>query len=292
MKKIMLLCFFALKISADSAVADLVIFSHKRPLQLYALLESIVDNVQGLGQVTVVYHPHNEGYEQAYQIVQDDFCGVEFLKQDMENSQMDFKQLTLQGAFASDSAYLLFAVDDMIVTDSINVHECIALLEQTNAYAFYLRLGKNIIFDYQASKAHPRAPGKLIQKNFYTWNFAKGIGTWRYPHTVDMALYRKSDIENFLRTTQYNNPNELEASWARNKRTAMNKTGICFEHSKVINIPTNCVQDTFANKNMNKFSPKKLLSLFNDGYKIDLKPFAKINNNSTHMPYTFEFCQR
>lgn len=295
MKRIIVLCsmlFFSINGTARDAVADLVIFSHKRPLQLYALLESIVDNVQGLGQVIVVCRANDDDYDQAYKCVHDDFCGVEFLKQTVEGSQNDFKQLTLQGVFGSPCEYILFAVDDMIVTDCIDLNECADLLKQTSAYAFYLRLGENITFSYQSGKTYLAVPGKVFNKNAHSWNFADGVEAWGYPHTVDMAMYKKADIENFFKTARYNNPNELEARWSKNIKHLKGRQGVCFTHSKVINVPLNRVQTTFANKNMKTLSPEKLLSLFNNGYKIDLRPLHVLDNNSTHIDYTFEFCLR
>ena len=42
--------------------ADLVIFSYNRPLQLYALLESITNYVTGLDKIMVIYRSSDARY--------------------------------------------------------------------------------------------------------------------------------------------------------------------------------------------------------------------------------------
>jgi hypothetical protein len=123
--------------------ADLVIFSFNRPLQLYALLESLEKHCQGISETHVIYRASDDTFDCGYRLVMEDFNHVHYHKQG-ENPQQDFKPLTLHGAFESPSNYIIFAVDDIVVKESVDLTQCICALEKYNAYGFYLRLGKNL----------------------------------------------------------------------------------------------------------------------------------------------------
>ena len=41
-----------------------------------------------------------------------------------------------------------------------------------------------------------------------------------------------------------------------------------------------------------EYTPEKLLLKFNQGFKIDIKKFYKINNNGPHIESEFEFIPR
>mgnify|MGYP006298258053 CR=1 FL=1 len=172
MKKITFL-FIALLATGSfwiSAQTDLIIFSYNRPLQLYALLESVEKNVVGLSHSFVIYRA-DEPYKDAYNQVKKKFASVEFLAQGSQ-PKTDFKPLTLRALEASSSNYVVFAVDDIVVKASIDLNECVRLLEQSRAYGFYLRLGLNLTQCYPYNnRAQALPPLKKIdeQKKIYSW---------------------------------------------------------------------------------------------------------------------------
>jgi hypothetical protein len=131
--------------------SDLVVFSYNRPLQLYSFLESFFHYTKGWNKIWVVYRSSNERYEQGYQIVKKKFPLVRFLQQSTF-PECDFKPLTLQAIFSSSSKaqYITCAVDDMIVTDQVDLKECSQAIEKYNTCAFYLRLGTNITYCYMS----------------------------------------------------------------------------------------------------------------------------------------------
>ena len=62
--------------------ADLIIFSYDRPMQLFALLESIEKNVVGLNKTNVIYRSSNNEFEVGYEIVKKSFPTSNYVKQD------------------------------------------------------------------------------------------------------------------------------------------------------------------------------------------------------------------
>src|SRR5579872_5804364 len=184
---------------------DFVVFSYDRPLQLYALLESVQTCIKGIEQAHVIYRVSNMHYMEGYQEVNNTFPTIIFHKQG-NNPEKDFKQLTLKAAFESPSEYIMFAVDDIVVKDYVDLAECVAILEKSQAYGFYLRLGMNLTCSYPASQVQKQPPFKQINDKVVSWQFNQGEINWGYPNTVDMTIYRKKDIRSDLMQMNYSGP--------------------------------------------------------------------------------------
>lgn len=280
------LCF-----AGESQKADLVIFSYDRPLQLFALLESAQLYIKGLGQTTVIYRVSNEQFAQAYQEVAHWFGDVQFLKQGANPAQ-DFKPLTLHAVFDAPNDYILFAVDDDIVKNFINIERDIEYLEYYDSYALFYRLGLHLSYCHPMARAQKVPVHEWLEDDLYTWRFCDGEYDWGYPHTVDMTLYRKNDIEHDLKTMDYRSPNTFEGRWAGIAGSIMNKKGLFYVASKMVNVPLNRVQSDCNNRHMNLLSPQELLDLFNRGLKMDIAPFYRIINNGAHTEYVPKFVER
>lgn len=284
--------FFSLNLQSmesQNLKADLVIFSYDRPLQLYALLESLEKYVGGLETQVIIYRTSNDEFEKAYQEVIRDFPYFVYCKQQFVS---DFKPLTLKAAFDSPSSYIIFAVDDIIIKDFINITQCIELIEKYRAYGFYPWLGKNITQCYSYNScAQPMPQSMEVEKGIFAWYFCDGSYDWNYPHTVDFALYRKKDIECDLKNLEYTSPNTLEAVWAGQSKRIQNNIGLCFEISKSINLPLNRVSE-FRNRHMNFMKPVQMLEVFNQKLKIDIQPLFKMMNSDPHTAYAPSFIER
>lgn len=271
--------------------ADLVVFSYDRPMQLYALLESANMYIDGLGDMQVIYRTSNERYAAAYEQMQQDFRSVRFIKQGMHPEQ-DFKSLTKQAAFGSLNEYVLFAVDDNIVKEFINIAQSIDLMEKNNAYGFFFRLGKNLTECYSGNCAQSVPPLTMVDNGVFAWTFAQGQHDWAYPHTVDMTLYKKQDIATMLHAFDYANPNMLESHWAGVGYKVMHRIGLCHATTKIVGVPLNRVQNSFANRCMKGITTDQLLELFEQGFKIDIHDLYKVCNYGAHMEYMPHFVQR
>ena len=276
-----------------STCADMVIFSYHRPAQLYALCESLKKYiVRGCGTVSVIYRADTDEYRAGYALVQKDFSDIVFLSQS-DNPHADFKPLTLQATFESPCDYVVFAVDDIIIKDFIDLTECIQALQKTGAYGFYLRLGVNLSQCYMLSCSQGLPRFQRVSPRVLAWQLSIGQHDWGYPNTVDMTVYRKSDIRTPLTTLSYYGPNLLEGYWAQQGTGNQYAMGLCYIHSKIVNIPCNRVQDVFAgNRFMHALSPQELLQLFVSGKKIAIDDFARIANPAAHAEYDFRFIDR
>lgn len=267
-------------------MCDLIIFSFDRPMQLWAYLESIYIYIVGIHKIFVIYRTSTDAFEKAYEQVKIAFPEIIFLQQQNKNPTAQFKPLLLETTFSfSTSNYVVFGVDDIIVTDYVDINACLGALAQEKAYGFFLRIGKNITKCYTCGfKGEYKIPPLKEIKNFrniFLWKFAEGVHGWSYIHTVDMTIYAKKDIKDFLYSLEYKTPNQLEGRWA--KKVDRKKKGLCFERSKMVNIPINRVQNDYHNMSMNLFSTGEMLDLFNQGKRIDISPFFQIKNQACHM---------
>ncbi|MDB6081733.1 MAG: hypothetical protein JWO53_1005 [Chlamydiia bacterium] len=270
---------------------DTIAFSFDRPLQLYAYLESTEKYLRGVGVTHVIYRATNEDYERAYLEVAHRFPTTIFHKQSIEPHN-NFKELVLSSLYSKDSpsSYMLFAVDDLIVKDYVDLEVCTQALEEQQAWGFFLRLGKNINYCYMIDKSTPLPKGVDLEKNMFCRQFFQGDGDWGYPNTTDMTVYRKNDLTQFLQNEEFINPNSLELSWQ--KWIKMDGKGLCFQTSKNINIPLNVVNLSWCNRHNHSFTPQELLEKFGQGKKMDITAFHQIENISPHIDLMPTFVDR
>lgn len=270
---------------------DLVIFSFDRPLQVYALLESCEHYFSGLNSLHLVYRCSDDAFNEGYKVVKKRFPYVIFHKQSNKKAGKDFKKLLLDAVFGkkSKARYIMFAVDDMLVTNFVNLSKCVDAMRKKHPWFFSLRLGKNIQLDTILNIPCPPPKRKKYGKNMFSWKFKDGKGGWNYPNTVDMTIYRKKDVRYFLTKTPYTNPNILEGAWSLQK--SKRRTGLAFNSSKVVNIPLNVVNPYWTSQSM-EIPTSELLEIFNNGQKIDIAPFYKMRPYATHVPATFSYIPR
>lgn len=280
-------------LAVDPGLLTDVCNSFNRPMQLYAHLKSVRRHIPELTDINVIYRADKE-YEAAYEIVKASFPEVKFFKQGASPSQ-DYKPLTMQCAFGRRDGYLMFSVDDIIVTYAVDLGVCLRKLEETKAYCVHLRLGKNIIYCYATRSHRSIATAVPVLKDegdgMFSWRFGSGRGDWRYQNSMDMAIYRKADVYKFFSTTPFKNPH-FECAW-NGRASNRNRRGLCFGHSKIVNIPTNIVTQYGKNRYAkNGYSPQTLLDKFNEGYEINIDRFSHIDNQSPHEEHDFEFIKR
>lgn len=273
-----------------STTSDVIVFSYNRPMQLYALLESIELYVTNVDSISIIYRASSKQFEKGYQAVKNRFSNCFFHKQS-DNPYADFKPLTMSLIQKGKSDYVMFAVDDNIVKDAVDCRYCISLLEKTGAYGFYLRLGKNLSYCLPCKSAQTVPPLALVQDDVYSWIFNQAQLDWAYPNTVDMTLYRKKDVLADLSCISFSYPNPMEGRWSQMANKVAGRRGLCFQFSKILNVPLNRVQPDYHSQSM-EIDPKILLDTFLNGFKLDIQAFKKLNNISAHIEVEPSFCTR
>lgn len=268
---------------------NLIIFSYNRPAQLYALLESIEKHLTGISSTTVICRASSDRYRRAYGLVEQKFSTTNFWFQGQIPSQ-DFKTLTMKALQENAAKYVCFAVDDIIVKKKADLEYYTNILDHSGAYGFYLRLGKHLNYCYPMSADQALPPLRDLGHELVAFVFSTGTHDWRYPNTVDMTIYRKTDVCPVFQSLNFTNPNELEGKWAALANKVDDRIGLCCAESVIVNIPLNIVNSS-GNRNMNIMSPETLLDLFEKGYKIDITPLYGIKNRSCHIEFNMTLIQ-
>ena len=280
--------------ASQDEFVDLAVFSYNRPLQLYAFLESCEKYTKNLHRIFVIYRSGNDHYEQGYHQVKEAFPNVTYLKQSEDTPYEDFAPLLRSAVFNRDMStarYVIFAVDDLVVKDEIDFKEGVMKLKQTGAYGLYYRMGSHVDYCYMQDFNQGIPPSIEVEKGLYAWQFSSGKGDWRYPNTVDMALFRKEDIYPYFLCMKFHNPNILEALW--NEHADLSQVGLYYEDSKVVNLPLNIVMENeWVNERICDVSTKDLLQLWENGLKMDIEPLHQIDNHSVHIDYEPSFIKR
>ena len=286
---ILLNCLTASLFASDAV--DLVVFSKNRPLQLYAFLESCEQYLAGANTISIIYYADSV-FAPAYDEVKTRFPYAQFLQQKELGARGDFKKLTVAASFTTDSPYIIFAVDDIVMIDAVDLRRCAQLLEQYQAYGFYLRLGTDITECYSENR-HTGCPTlKLREQDVYSWKFFRGTGDWGYPNTVDMTLFKKSDIQAYIKEMPYHSPNTFEGRWSGHASSVMQRRGLCFTTSKIVNFPLNLVQNDWNNRHSGECDPIFLLEKFQQGLKMDIAALHQFPHKAPHADYVPTFVMR
>jgi hypothetical protein len=266
--------------------SSLIIFSFDRPLQCEGLLATLEKHVTGLESVSVLYRTSSSTYDKAYECCFKNFTKypLSLIKQG-SSPREDFKPLLLSLLKNLKTDYVLFAVDDILIKGPIDLQECAQLLTSFNAYGFHLRLGKNTTYCYSAQVDSPLPPYKQINATTIAWNLNQGTAEWRYLNSLDMVLYRRNKVVNDFEQLRFHSPNTLEAAWANHgfSNGDLNNLALCYNESKIINIPLNLVQGDWKTAINMGYSLKELLELFELGYRINSSIYQTIDNIAPHM---------
>lgn len=276
------------ELRTPSPSLDLFIFSFDRPMQLYALLESIQVRMKGISHTTVLYRASDSEFEKAYETVKKDFKGINFCRHEGPH---DFQKITTDLVKQSQATHLVFGVDDIIVTHECDLTECLTLFEKTQAYSFALRLGKNITSCYAADIPGTAFPTfSQVTPTVISFKWGDAPYEWNFPHSLDMNIYRRSTVMNYISSNhQWHSPFYMENKWWGIKPE--NTLCLCFETSKLVNIPMNVVALDWNSRNMGG-SKYNLLKKFNDGEKINIECVRNYVSQSPHEEIAVTFTKR
>jgi len=272
---------------------DIICFSYDRPMQLQALLASIQKRTTGIGKIVVVYRSSSDRFEKGYQQLMQEFSTVSFLKEgsDEENH---FKSLTIHAIKNTPSDFVLFACDDDIVTDDINLKDAVHALVENKAYVFQLRLGTNITSPNRKNNTKPYCVNP--RNDLMLWTVKNASGLWHYVNNLEFSIYNKTEILPTLQELTFYAPNTMEAHWAESlfvnllgklkdwSATSFKKS-LCYTKGKLFGMPLNLVNEEIVNEHLNqeRYSKENMLEQFLHGEIIDIDHYRGYTSDHVHM---------
>lgn len=212
--------------------ADLLVFSQDRPMELFALLESIQRHVVGIDHITVYYESSKGAFESGYLDLKLTFPKVQFLKKDR-----DFKSQLLNTALAptySSSPYVLLATDGVIVTDLLDLQKSIGDLEETKAYGVYFDLHPQFCYCAQLNRYQPIPTSTSLGKGPLAWQFSSGRDDWNNRGSLFFALFRKEDLAPCFAQLEFEGPDSLLEKW--NLTQSPNDVGLYYKRPKALHL--------------------------------------------------------
>jgi len=117
-----------------------------------------------------------------------------------------FKNKLVNIINSSSNHYLLFATDHTLLTHDIDLQECTRILEQAQAYGFYLATPP--VQEIRTS------PYVAIDDHVCVWQFGYTPATWINPGTPSLALYRTNTLQPLLSLLDYDSFATLELCWS------------------------------------------------------------------------------
>jgi hypothetical protein len=267
----------ATPVRAGGAEVAAVVFSKDRPAQLAALLASMGECVTPAVPVRVLYAAGDDRFARAYAEVLEAFApaGVEGRRE--SRFRDDLPRLLAE----NDAPRVFFLVDDIVFTEPVDLTPLLRLDLATHVPS--LRLGRNLERCYTADRPQPLprfeplpgCPGLL------SWRWSEGLHDWGYPLSVDGNLFDAREMAVLAEIADYKAPNSFEVALQHFSACFDGRLGVCFEKSRLLNIPCNKVQDEVPNR-AGTVDPVYLLERWEAGFGIDHRRFRGFGNASAH----------
>lgn len=268
---------------------NIVIFSKDRPAQLDLFLRSMKSMFPGwhmYRDVHVLYTYSNEAFGSGYVKTITMHPDIHYAYENKGRFKSDLLNL-----ISKDKYFTMFFVDDNIFKNNFNVacDEVNEFVHREDIACVSLRLCPRINYCYTMNV--PMTTPTFLDPKRYIWTWSNASpGDWAYPMSLDGHIFKTEEILPLLNLLSYSNPNTLEGTLACSPFNTPNM--ICFEDSKIINIPANKVQDVNGNRHGNlsawdineQYTRGKRLSLEKLLGKTELK-----QNTSCHQDIPLEW---
>ncbi len=249
-------------------VAEGVVFSKDRPLQLHLLLQSYVDMVENPVPLHILHTASNDTFAKAFDEVAACFKGHDFTF--VRETRFRASLLPLLDSLRAEKMFFL-TDDDVFVNKldmqrhaSIDPKEAVlnVVLSPQLSHC-YTTLRPSPIPNFTAVAGYP-------ELREFKWGASRDM--WDYPMMVDGTLFDTREVRLMAAHTQYKAPNSFEGALMEFANGFRQRKGYCYSKAILVNIPLNKVQTENANHGGGS-DVEGLLATWNDGMAIDPTPY-------------------
>ena len=270
---------------------ECIIFSKDRAFQLHALLSSYYEKIFSPAPVHVLYQASTPAHQAAYDDVQALFSGKDavFVRQHDGGS---FRRDVLDLLETLQSEKVFFLVDDMLFTEEVDLADFAKF--NTDLFVPSLRMGENLSVCFTLQKAQPQPPflrHEAAGPDKMVWRWEQGVYDWNYPLSLDGHLFSRREISVMTDCIVFLAPNSYEANLQRFRWLYLNRLGVSYRKSKVVNVACNKVQT--ENDNLcGNVHQDALLEQWQKGFQMDYRQLFGLVNQSAHQDVAFNLVPR
>ncbi len=266
-----------------------VLFSRDRALQLYTLLHSYNTKVSESAKIYIIYSAsssaHLKSYDELISEIKSIGMNVFFVRE-----HESFKATLLSVLYQINTKNIFFLVDDDVFireTDLTIAKQIDPLCEILS-----LRHSPHLKRSYTAnaeltSPTFTRAKKDGLLK--FTW-FEQNL-EWSDPWSVDGQVLSTAELRVLADLSEFKAPNTFEQALKSFNSLCKFRFGLCYEESKIVNLPINRVQTEVSNRSGN-ISADYLLKCWNDGLMLDVRSLEKHIPLSPHEEHALGFVKR
>lgn len=253
-----------------------IVFSKNRPIQLFALLESMFKNTNVTQDAVHVLFKADFDFIYPMEQVREAFPEVNF------HPEYDFRAQTM--SLVNEAANkVVFFTDDDVFKDKVDFGPVLQLLDSNpDVVCFSLRLGTHLNYCYSVQAKQSLPKSATVREPWYCWRWKGTDWDWNYPLSVDGHVFRKNELMFVMQQAgDWKSPNTFEGNMSHLHPNLPHSQMMSFTTSKVFNIPHNKVQNEINNV-FGGGSENELLEAWKQGKKIDIRTFQGIKNVSAH----------
>ena len=286
---------------------ETIIFTYNRAIILDAVLESIFKNFYNKSNTINVIYQLSKKHEESYDMLINKWSNrkVNFIKRKeninffskkykyflwplnflwfmrwkiMFQDKGNFKEVLEKIIVDSENSFITFVPDDQIFfKETIVPDEALNLLEKNHKSFFRFFSGVHFEDHHKLNKEMKVKYFNSKTTNFLSWDLYDKFAehSWKYNFTIEGTVYRKKDLEKFLKPFYYHNPITLEAVglWEARFRGFF-KRGMTSVQRTAAGFQANNVQKLVVNQ-CAFYDPDILMKAYLDGYRliIDKKDF-------------------
>lgn len=262
----------------------IIIFSKDRAMQLHACITSLKKYAQHCDQADIFVLYKTKKYQYQYDQLSVEFNEISFVR---ETNLVEQTQKILLSYNT-----VMFVVDDTLFYRNFDFAVCLHhLFSHNKILGFSLRLGRNVNWFHIRNVSMKQPEFQKTNDNCFYFKWPGADIDFGYPLEISSSIYRSKDIASLLKGIR-GDPGDIEGHLSRKKRLFIQSRNylLCFSKSVAFATPVNIVRDnTCCPAGRKYFYPvKKLASLFDQGFRIDISPPSeKINACHTEVEYKF-----
>jgi len=267
-----------------------IVFSKDRAIQLYSLLESYLKFVINPCKLHILYNASNSEHLKTYKELEKIISKkTELIKFCLEENTFKINLMDCISKVRSNNIF--FLVDDILFLRSVDF-DIVRGIDSSN-YTLSLRLSPQLKRSYTARKKHqlPNFRKSTMDSQLLEFSWTESDLEWSNHWSVDGHIFSTAEIKAISEISDFNGPNSYEGILNTFDTIIINRKGLCFEESIILNLPINRVQNEFKNFS-GQLSTEMLLSLWNQGSKINIDKFENYIPESTHEEHEIEFTSR